>query len=80
MVADAIVTSSDLRDVRTVFELATGTRRRIRENVCWALCYDAIAVPLAVLGLINSLFAAVAMAASIPILVSNTSRPVSAEL
>ncbi|MFU8870117.1 HAD-IC family P-type ATPase, partial [Natronococcus sp.] len=74
--ADAIVTSSDLRDVGTVFELAAGTRRRIRENVCWALLYNAIAIPLAALGMINPLFAAIAMAASSIIVVTNSSRPV----
>ncbi|WP_226483306.1 heavy metal translocating P-type ATPase [Natrinema amylolyticum] len=74
--ADAVVTSSDLRSVRSVFDLATGTRRRIRENVCWALLYNAVAIPLAVAGLINPLFAAVAMATSSAIVVGNSSRPV----
>ncbi|MCU4741315.1 heavy metal translocating P-type ATPase [Natronoglomus mannanivorans] len=74
--ADAVLTSGDLRDVGRVFDLASGTRRRIRENICWALLYNAIAIPLAVFGLINPLFAAVAMAASSLIVVTNSSRPV----
>ncbi|SDQ43985.1 heavy metal translocating P-type ATPase [Natronobacterium texcoconense] len=74
--ADAIVTSSDLRDVGTVFDLAAGTRRRIRENVCWALLYNAIAIPLAAVGMINPLFAAIAMATSSIIVVSNSRRSV----
>ncbi len=73
--ADAIVTDG-LEDVRTVFDLASGTRRRIRENVCWALLYNAMAIPLAALGLINPLFAAIAMATSSLIVVKNSSRPV----
>ncbi|THE66542.1 cation-translocating P-type ATPase [Salinadaptatus halalkaliphilus] len=73
--ADAIVTNG-LDDVRAVFDLASGTRRRIRENVCWALLYNAVAIPLAALGLINPLFAALAMAASSLIVVKNSSRPV----
>ncbi|EMA27352.1 heavy metal translocating P-type ATPase [Halobiforma nitratireducens] len=74
--ADAIVTDSDLRDVGTVFDLADGTRRRIRENICWALLYNAVAIPLAAVGMINPLFAAVAMAASSLLVVKNSSRPV----
>ncbi|SEQ26379.1 heavy metal translocating P-type ATPase [Natrinema salaciae] len=74
--ADAVVTSSDLRAVRSVFDLADATRRRIRENVCWALLYNAVAIPLAAVGIINPLFAAVAMAASSAIVVVNSARPI----
>lgn len=74
--ADVVVTADSLRAIEGVFELAAGTRRRIRENVCWALLYNAIAIPLAVLGLINPLFAALAMAASSIIVVTNSRRPV----
>ncbi|MFC4544626.1 heavy metal translocating P-type ATPase [Halosolutus amylolyticus] len=74
--ADAVVTASDLRAVRSVFDLAEGTRRRIRENVGWALLYNAVAIPLAAAGLINPLFAAVAMATSSALVVLNSSRSV----
>ncbi|MFP8958743.1 heavy metal translocating P-type ATPase [Natrialbaceae archaeon A-CW3] len=74
--ADAIITRSDLRDVGRVFALASGTRRRIRENVGWALLYNAIAIPLAAVGMINPLFAAVAMALSSIIVVTNSTRSV----
>ncbi|WP_254763961.1 heavy metal translocating P-type ATPase [Natrinema marinum] len=77
--ADAVVTSSDLGAVPDVLELAAGTRRRIRENVAWALLYNAVAIPLAAAGLINPLFAAVAMAASSTIVVVNSSRSVLAD-
>ena len=74
--ADVVVTGNDLTAVGDVFALASGTRRRIRENIAWALCYNAVAVPLAVAGLINPLFAALAMAASSIIVVSNSRRAV----
>lgn len=72
--ADVITT--DLASVESVFDLATGTRRRIRENVGWAFCYNAIAIPLAVLGLVNPLFAALAMATSSVLVVTNSMRPI----
>lgn len=74
--ADAIVTDDDLRSVGTVFDLADGTRRRVRENVGWALLYNATALPLAAASLINPLFAAVAMAVSSVLVVTNSSRSV----
>ncbi|WP_144799003.1 heavy metal translocating P-type ATPase [Halorubrum depositum] len=74
--ADAVITGEDLRAVETVFDLAAGTRRRIRENVAWALCYNAVAVPLAVAGALNPFFAALAMAASSAVVVTNSTRSV----
>jgi len=72
--ADAVVTTGDLSVVPTVFDVTRATRRRIRENVGWALCYNAVAVPAAALGLLNPLVAAVAMAASSLLVVGNASR------
>jgi Cu2+-exporting ATPase len=75
--ADAVVTTDDLRAVPTTFDLLEGTRGRIRQNLAWALCYNAVAIPLAVTGLLNPLFAAVAMAASSLLVVGNSARRLS---
>jgi Cu2+-exporting ATPase len=74
--ADAVVTNGELAAVEDVFGVARGTRSRIRQNIAWALCYNAVAVPLAVVGLINPLFAAAAMAASSLLVVTNSRRSV----
>ncbi len=74
--ADVVVPDGTLSDVPVAFTLASGTRRRIRENIGWALLYNAVALPLAALGVLNPLFAAVAMATSSILVVSNSSRPV----
>ncbi len=74
--ADVVVSDNDLGALSDVFELANGTRRRIRENIGWAFLYNAIAVPLAVFGLINPFFAAAAMAASSVLVVTNSRRSV----
>jgi Cu2+-exporting ATPase len=74
--ADVVVTDNDLTAVETVFKFVRGTRRRIRENIAWAFLYNAVAIPLAVTGTLNPLFAAVAMAASSIIVVSNSRRSV----
>jgi Cu2+-exporting ATPase len=72
--ADAVVTTDDLRTVETVFDVTRATRRRIRENLAWAFLYNVVAVPLAALGLLNPLFAAVAMATSSVVVVVNSRR------
>lgn len=72
--ADAVVTSGRLAAVPTVFEVAGGTRRRVRQNLGWAFGYNAVAIPLAAAGLLNPLFAALAMTASSTLVVLNSSR------
>jgi Cu2+-exporting ATPase len=72
--ADVAIVDGTLVDVPAVFEVAGSTRRRIRENVGWAFCYNGIAVPLAVAGLLNPLLAALAMAASSLLVVTNSRR------
>ncbi len=72
--ADLVVYNGVLADVPKTFELAAATRRRLRENVGWALCYNGIAIPLAAIGVLNPLFAAVAMASSSILVVWNSNR------
>ena len=74
--ADAVVVDADLRTVPYVFEVASRTNRRIRENLAWAFLYNGIAIPLAITGLLNPLFAALAMASSSLVVVANSARGV----
>ncbi|SDZ97654.1 Cu2+-exporting ATPase [Haloplanus vescus] len=72
--ADAVVTTDDLTTVPEVFDLTAATNRRVRENLGWAFCYNALAVPAAALGVLNPLVAAVAMATSSLLVVANSAR------
>ena len=72
--ADAVILGDDLTAVSRTFEVAAGTNRRIRENLAWAFVYNAIAIPLAIVGLLNPLLAAAAMATSSVLVVVNSSR------
>jgi len=69
---DVIVVDGDLAAVPTLFTIATNTKRRIRQNLGWAFFYNAVAIPLAVFGLLNPLFAALAMGASSLLVVANS--------
>lgn len=64
--------SSSLRAIKL-------TRRRIYQNLGWAFLYNIITIPLAVVGTINPLFAAVAMASSSLLVVGNSSRSMKLE-
>ena len=72
--ADVVVTTDDLASVPRVFELTRATRRRVRWNLAWAFGYNAVAVPLALAGLLNPLLAAAAMAGSSLLVVGNSTR------
>ncbi|WIV66609.1 heavy metal translocating P-type ATPase [Natrialbaceae archaeon AArc-T1-2] len=72
--ADAVIVSDDLGSVAETLEIAGDTHSRIRQNLGWAFVYNAVAIPLAVTGLLNPLFAAVAMATSSILVVLNSSR------
>jgi len=72
--ADVVILDDDLTHVPEVLQLARRTRRRIRQNLGWAFGYNAVAIPLAVVGWLNPLVAAIAMASSSLLVVGNSAR------
>ncbi len=62
--SDIVVTGHDLSPVAEALRTARATRRRIKENFALAAAYNAVAIPLAVLGHATPLLAALAMSAS----------------
>ena len=74
--ADIVIPGKRLERVLEAFLLIDNTRRRIRQNLGWALAYNAIAIPLAAIGMLSPLVAAVAMSASSLFVVANAARPV----
>ena len=72
--ADVAIVDDDLASIETVFSLSSAAGRRVKGNIGWAFCYNAIAIPLAITGLLNPLFAALAMALSSILVVTNSSR------
>ncbi|RDZ54889.1 copper-translocating P-type ATPase [Haloferax sp. Atlit-4N] len=72
--ADAVLVGRDIDAIPEVFSLSAGVNRRIRGNLAWAFGYNAVAIPLAALGVLNPLFAAVAMGTSSLLVVANSAR------
>ncbi len=72
--ADAVIVNDSLTAVPRIFRLARATRGRIKHNLVWAGLYNAVAIPIAIAGLITPLIAAVAMAVSSLLVVYNSKR------
>jgi Cu+-exporting ATPase len=62
--ADAVISAPRLGAAADLVELARATGSRIRENLTLAVAYNAVAVPLAIAGVIGPLTAAIAMSLS----------------
>lgn len=60
--------------IADLVELSRATLRRVRENLGFALLYNAVAVPLAVAGVLQPLHAAVAMSVSSLVVTGNAVR------
>ena len=78
--ADIVLMRSDLQDVAVALDLSRATMRNIKQNLFWALFYNAICIPvaavvLAPLGIaLNPMIAAAAMSCSSVCVVSNALR------
>jgi Cu2+-exporting ATPase len=51
--------------------LSTITTKTIKQNIYWAIVYNIAMVPMAVMGMITPLFAAIAMPISSIVVISN---------
>jgi P-type Cu2+ transporter len=72
--ADAVFQGDRLRPVVEVIEVAGRTDRLIKQNLGLALAYNLLAVPLAVLGFVTPLIAALCMSGSSLLVVGNALR------
>jgi Cu2+-exporting ATPase len=77
--ADVVLMDDSLAGISRTFELAQSAMRLVRQNVAWAIAYNALALPLAALGWIGPWEAALAMGASSLTVLLNALRPLAAE-
>lgn len=72
--ADAVLASGSIADLSRALRLARRTRRILRENLAWALAYNAVVLPLAFAGMVTPLLAGIGMASSSLLVVANALR------
>ena len=72
--ADAILVSPRLSRIVEAVEISRATRRVMRQNMVWSVCYNFSAMPLAAMGLIPPWLAAIGMSASSLVVVGNALR------
>ncbi|MGI9236714.1 MAG: heavy metal translocating P-type ATPase [Woeseiaceae bacterium] len=72
--ADVIMLGDSLRPVITLLRMSKRTMRIVRQNLAWAIVYNALALPLAAAGLVPPWLAAIGMSASSLIVVLNALR------
>ena len=72
--ADIVLTHNELHKVTEAKRLASRTLSTIRQNIVLSISYNIIMVPLAMMGLINPLIAAITMPISSLLVIGNAAR------
>ena len=73
-VSDVVLLDEKLKSLYEAYTLSQRTYQAVKENLGFSLLYNSVAVPLAVLGFVNPLIAALSMSLSSLIVVGNSMR------
>ena len=72
--AGVVISGSAVGGVAEAYAISRATIRIIKQNLFWALCYNAICIPVAAFGLLSPMIASAAMSLSSVCVVTNALR------
>ena len=72
--AQVVLLAGKLKALPTAIEVSRLTTKTIRENLFWAFSYNLVAIPLAAMGFLNPMWAALFMAFSDVVVIGNSIR------
>lgn len=72
--AEVILLNNDLKAINLMLRIGKHTVLTIKQNLFWAFFYNVVAIPVAALGFLNPMIAALAMAFSDVIVIGNSIR------
>jgi len=72
--ADIVILGNDLKLIDQAARLSQRTLRTVRQNIALSIGYNSIMVPLAMLGLVTPLVAAITMPLSSLLVIGNSAR------
>ncbi len=71
---DVVLLAGELQGIEKLLDSAASFKKIHRQNIAWALGYNALAIPLAMAGFVTPLFAALGMSLSSIVVVLNSRR------
>jgi len=72
--ADVVLINANLRSLNKAINISKHTVLTIKQNLFWAFFYNILAIPIAAVGLLNPMIAALVMAFSDVIVIGNSLR------
>lgn len=72
--ADVVLLNDNIAALESLFRVAKQTQRTIKINILWALCYNLVALPFAMLGWLTPWMAVIGMSLSSIVVVYNSTR------
>jgi len=72
--ADIVIMDQNIDKLKNLTDIAHSTVKTVKQNIFWAFAYNIVAIPIAALGFLNPMVAAISMAFSDVIVIFNSIR------